>query len=250
MTTQAESDALTSQSLDHDALLPPARSLAESLGIAAEPERAEPWPIDVGQRSLTAGFSGAASGTIYLSIAEADADRLVEDVEGADGVIRDLVAGLGVPAEEIETSPFEPAADLPALHVVVRDGDRIAGFGVTLADADSAAGAGGGAAVHAQSFEPTPMASTPGDTPMGLGAPISLLADVDMQVTVELGRTTLPVRELLSLQPGMVVELERQAGSPIDVMVNGRLIARGEVVVLDEQFGLRVTEIVGNGGAA
>lgn len=243
MTTQAESDML-GQALDHEALLPAARSLAESLGIDAEPERAEPWPIDVGQRSIIAEFSGAVTGTIYLSIAEADADRLIADVDGADGVVRELAAGIGVPLDGLETKPFQPAADLPAIHVVVRDDERIAGFGVSLGEP-----AGGSEPpVAAQSFEPAAMSSTAGAVPAGLGAPISLLADVDMQVTVELGRTTLPVRELLSLQPGMVVELERQAGAPIDVMVNGRLIARGEVVVLDEQFGLRVTEIVGDGG--
>ncbi|MEM1331873.1 MAG: flagellar motor switch protein FliN [Actinomycetota bacterium] len=241
MTTQAEPGAAVGGgALDHDQLLPGGRTLAASMGIDAEPERAEPWPIDVGQRSLTAGFHGGAEGTIYLSVAEADADRLVADTTGADGVIRDLVASLGIDATTIETTPFEPAADLPSLHVVVRGDDKIVGFGVTLGAPDDAA------SVPTASFEPAPMTPTPtGGVPTGsMGAPISLLADVDMQVTVELGRTTLPVRELLSLQPGMVVELERQAGAPIDVMVNGRLIARGEVVVLDEQFGLRVTEIV------
>jgi flagellar motor switch protein FliN/FliY len=65
-----------------------------------------------------------------------------------------------------------------------------------------------------------------------------------MDVTVELGRTHLSVRELLALTPGDVIELDRAAGSPADLLVNGRLIARGEVVVVDENFALRVTEIV------
>ena len=73
---------------------------------------------------------------------------------------------------------------------------------------------------------------------------LDLLHDVEMEVTAELGRTRMSVRELLSLTPGAVVELDRAAGSPADLLVNGRLIARGEVVVIDENFGIRITEIV------
>ncbi|GCD89551.1 flagellar motor switch protein FliN [Nocardioides sp. LS1] len=73
---------------------------------------------------------------------------------------------------------------------------------------------------------------------------IELLHGVDMEVTVEIGRARMTVRELLDLSPGAVLELDRAAGSPADLLVNGRLIARGEVVVVDEDFGLRITEIV------
>lgn len=72
---------------------------------------------------------------------------------------------------------------------------------------------------------------------------LEMLHGVDMEVTVELGRTRMTVRELLALTPGTVLELDRAAGSPADLLVNGRLVARGEVVVVDEDFGLRVTEI-------
>ncbi len=74
--------------------------------------------------------------------------------------------------------------------------------------------------------------------------PLSLLHDVEMGVTAELGRRRMTVRDLLSLTPGAVIELDRAAGSPVDVLVNGTLIARGEVVVIDEEFGIRVSEIV------
>ena len=75
--------------------------------------------------------------------------------------------------------------------------------------------------------------------------PLDLLHDVEMGVTAELGRTRMTVRDLLSLTPGAVVELDRAAGSPVDVLVNGTLIARGEVVVIDEEFGIRISEILG-----
>lgn len=73
---------------------------------------------------------------------------------------------------------------------------------------------------------------------------LDLIMDVSMRVTVELGRSTLTVEEVLSLGPGSVVELNKLAGEPVDVLVNEQLIARGEVVVVDENFGVRVTEIV------
>ena len=78
-------------------------------------------------------------------------------------------------------------------------------------------------------------------------AALRALADVEMLVTVELGRTRMNVADLLELGPGSVIELDRTAGSPIDLLVNGTLIARGEVVVIDEEYGIRLTEIVGSG---
>ncbi len=79
---------------------------------------------------------------------------------------------------------------------------------------------------------------------------IELLHGVDMEVTVEIGRTRMTVRDLLDLTPGAVLELDRAAGSPADLLVNGRLIARGEVVVIDEDFGLRITEIAVDAAAS
>jgi len=70
------------------------------------------------------------------------------------------------------------------------------------------------------------------------------LTHVEMEVTVEIGRTRMTVGSLLGLAPGQVVELDRAAGAPVDLFVNGTLLARGEVVVVDEDFGFRVTEIV------
>lgn len=78
------------------------------------------------------------------------------------------------------------------------------------------------------------------------GAPgnIELIMDVPLQVTVELGRTHKTVREILSFGSGSVVELDKLAGEPVDILVNDRPIAKGEVVVIDENFGIRVTEIL------
>jgi flagellar motor switch protein FliN/FliY len=74
---------------------------------------------------------------------------------------------------------------------------------------------------------------------------LAMLHGVEMSVTVELGRARLLMRDLLALRAGSIVELDRAAGSPVDVMVNGTLLARGEVVVVDDELGVRITEIVG-----
>jgi flagellar motor switch protein FliN/FliY len=85
-----------------------------------------------------------------------------------------------------------------------------------------------------------------GDGVDGVGSPrpLHLLNDVEMDVVAELGRQQMKVRDLVSLRVGSVIELDRTAGSPVDVMVNGSLLAHGEVVVIDDEFGIRVSEIV------
>jgi flagellar motor switch protein FliN/FliY len=78
----------------------------------------------------------------------------------------------------------------------------------------------------------------------GVPANIDLIVDIPVRITVELGRPRKTIGEVLALGPGSVVELNKMAGEPVDVLVNGKLIARGEVVVIDESFGIRVTEVV------
>lgn len=75
---------------------------------------------------------------------------------------------------------------------------------------------------------------------------IDMLMDVPMRVSVELGRAKMIVRDVLKLQKGSVIELNRMAGEVVDVLVNEKLIARGEVVVVDDKFGVRITELTGN----
>lgn len=73
---------------------------------------------------------------------------------------------------------------------------------------------------------------------------LRLLSEVQVELAVELGRVKLPLRDLLSLAPGAVLELDRAADAPVDVLVNGCLVARGEVVVIDGEFGVRITAVV------
>ncbi len=83
----------------------------------------------------------------------------------------------------------------------------------------------------------------------GAPSPIDLIADIPVRVTVELGKARKSVSEILALTAGAVVELDKMAGEPVDILVNGKLIAHGEVVVIDENFGVRITDIIPGGAA-
>ncbi len=87
-----------------------------------------------------------------------------------------------------------------------------------------------------QNFSPT-LATTAGND-------INMILDIPVQLTVELGRTRIPIKHILQLAQGSVIELEAMAGEPMDVLVNGFLIAQGEVVVVNDKFGIRLTDIV------
>ncbi|HUX21672.1 MAG TPA: flagellar motor switch protein FliN [Spirochaetia bacterium] len=101
---------------------------------------------------------------------------------------------------------------------------------------------GGGQTANVQSVQfPSLTAGGGGATDQGN---ISLLMDVYMEMTVELGRTRKLIRDILGMGEGTIIELDKLAGEPVDILVNHKLIAKGEVVVIDENFGVRVTEIV------
>lgn len=87
-----------------------------------------------------------------------------------------------------------------------------------------------------------------GGAPDGQPQALSMLYDLNMPVAIELGRTRMSVQEILSLGRGSVIQLDRLAGEPIDVFVGDRRFAEGEVVVVGEQFGVRITRILGKGG--
>jgi len=95
--------------------------------------------------------------------------------------------------------------------------------------------------VPVQSAQFTPLSSTPVQVN---DANIGLILDVPLQVNVELGRTKKSIKDILDLTKGSIVELDKLAGEPVDIMVNGKYLAKGEVVVIDENFGVRITEIV------
>ncbi|WP_127498441.1 flagellar motor switch protein FliN [Actinoplanes solisilvae] len=225
-------------------VLPTSRPL-----VAAEPVTATADALTEGQ-AVTARFSGAASGEVVVVVGQDLADALKESPLGE----LDLTAAVR-PALEAAARVFGPVVLDPgvvmepqvALSALAAKDDAIA---VPLVEGSEVR------AVLALALNPWPSDGPGGNVarlePGGAGTVqlrggLDMLQDVEMEVSAELGRTRMSVRELLSLTPGAIVELDRAAGSPADLLVNGRLIARGEVVVVDENFGIRVTEIVAPG---
>ncbi len=84
-------------------------------------------------------------------------------------------------------------------------------------------------------------ASAPANAP---AMNLNMVLDIPVQLSVELGRTKVPIKQILQLKPGSIVELDSVAGEPVDVLVNGYLIAQGEVVVVNGKFGIRLTDVV------
>ncbi len=107
------------------------------------------------------------------------------------------------------------------------------------------ASAGNGESDSAPAFEAdaTPVKTGGGNSSAGSND-IQMVLDIPVQLSVELGRTKVPIKYILQLAQGSVVELDALAGEPMDVLVNGYLIAQGEVVVVNEKFGIRLTDIV------
>jgi flagellar motor switch protein FliN/FliY len=99
--------------------------------------------------------------------------------------------------------------------------------------------------VSTESVAPASFANfTPTAPTGGSGNDLNMILDIPVQLTVELGRTRIPIKNILQLAQGSVVELDALAGEPMDVLVNGFLIAQGEVVVVNDKFGIRLTDIV------
>ena len=98
--------------------------------------------------------------------------------------------------------------------------------------------------VQTEHVAPVAFANFASSGAIAAGNDINMILDIPVQLTVELGRTRIPIKHILQLAQGSVVELETLAGEPMDVLVNGYLIAQGEVVVVNDKFGIRLTDIV------
>ncbi|SDI82326.1 flagellar motor switch protein FliN/FliY [Frankineae bacterium MT45] len=197
-------------------------------------------------------FSGSLSGELIVVIGRSLATALTEgDVDPAQALaptVQAAAAELG-PVALGEITVSETAV---ALEQILQ-GDADASL-VPLWSEESSIEAAVALRLDSASNAPETFTPMPGSggaklaaarTPTEVSAQrLDLLRGVEMDVTAEIGRTKMTVSELLSLRDGAVVELDRPAGAPADLLVNGRLIARGEVVVIDENFGLRITEIV------
>ena len=242
-----------------DALLKAATAAAEVLPAVTPLSPGRPQAGDPGAPSAFAGAAiaelegtlpGAVAVLVGADLVEALASSPLGSLDlaaAAQPALDAAAAALGgrvaaartVPIELVENDLGIPYTLVP---LVAEPGSATGQAALLVSDSSLEA--------YAATVQPTPSARDTGAaalSPVARG--LEMLHGVIMDVTVELGRTRMSVRELLALSPGTVLELDRAAGSPADMLVNGRLIARGEVVVVDEDFGLRVTEILDDAAA-
>jgi len=214
-----------------------AAAAAASLVPAAVPLGAVPAtgapPADA--PAVVAGVVGPVSAELAVVLGPQVAQALAE---GAGGVALDpavaLRPALQAAAATLGDGVLEPARVTTA-GLVTGPGSQV----VALEGVD-----GTYAWVVVRERPGVPPQAATASLPSQRGASLRALYDVELTLTAEIGRARLPLRQVLDLTPGTVLELDRAAGGPADVVVNGRLIARGEVVVVDEDFAVRITEIV------
>jgi flagellar motor switch protein FliN len=250
---------MSTTSTDIDATLAAAAAVIRCLPVAdvtagegAQGADAVAAAVPADAKAVTASIAGAASGQVIVVLSAALAEQVENGpvgpqdlVAALDPALTDATAALATSLGDIRyEAPQSLSAEIAianaadyedAVVVPFNSADGVVGALVVLTNSEATASAD---AASFENLSGTLAASAATRS-------VELLNDVEMGVTAELGRTRMTVRELLSMQPGSVVELDRAAGSPVDLLVNGTLVARGEVVVIDEEFGVRITEIIG-----
>ena len=153
--------------------------------------------------------------------------------DGADGMSEDEKI-----AAECESAMAEPAGD---------EGSVEDEWAAAMAESEKAGEVEQPAAVD-PAVKAAPLESFDGQaqpTAPAVGSPdLDIILDIPVTISMEVGNTSIPIRNLLQLNQGSVIELDRLAGEPLDVLVNGTLIAHGEVVMVNEKFGIRLTDVV------
>ncbi|PCN47648.1 flagellar motor switch protein FliN [Curtobacterium sp. 'Ferrero'] len=210
---------------------------AAPLGAVALPGGATPAVLEAAADGVVASFVGGLSADLALVLTDLEAitaaggtdhglvdvtDVLRPSLEAAAGVL-----GVGVLGDARRASAAALFADPETVVFELTAGGLAGGwFGIRVRENGT---------VSATSA-PTSAAGPVGN--------LGRINNVEMTLTVEIGRTRMSVRDVLGMEPGAVVELDRSAGAPADVLLNGRLIAHGEVVVVDQDYAVRITKIL------
>ncbi len=216
--------------------------------------------LRIGQIEYTMGIlgdvaRGAPAARVHLALARTDGSVVAIQVIIPSTLLRALAARLDPSVGAVAAAPVEEPTPLRRPVAAAAGGggagrEEPRGFGLsddpTNVSPIRPAGTFGAAVGDDVDVFPVRFPPLPGVSPATVQGPrsLDLIMDVAMRVTVELGRSTMTVEDVLALGPGSVIELNKLAGEPVDILVNDQLIARGEVVVVDENFGVRVTEIV------
>lgn len=182
--------------------------------------------------AVVATFVGAAS--VDLGVVLLEAPALVD--EGADGAPVVALQDVLQPALEAASDTFGPGVLDDAR---VEDAAELFADGATTVfELSGPGGVAGWFAIRGRAGVPERAASG------AIAGKLARISNVEMALTVEIGRTRMAVRDVLAMEPGAVIELDRSAGSPADVLLNGRLIAHGEIVVVDQDYAVRITKIL------
>jgi flagellar motor switch protein FliN len=244
--------------------------LCDALSVTSVVASGDPslTPLDIEITSTTSlavvSVEGSINGNLMVALLEGaspditTSEGLVEELGAAiDSMSQVMDSEIGAPAPASGAPTIAPDVSVPLLV----DGAVVGAVLLFLAPATEAAApaepapaepeAAAPAAPAAPAAAPAPPApaaapaqTAPAFNPLSTPKQMDALAGVQMEVTIEVGRTSLPIGQLLQLQPGQIVELDREVGSPLDMFINGTLLARGEIVVVDDQFGFRVTSVV------
>lgn len=211
---------------------------AAPLGAVALPGGATPDVLAAAGDAVVASFVGGLSADLALVLTDLDAVTAAGGVEHGLVAVTDVlrpsleaaasVLGAGVLGDGRRESAASLFADPETVVFELTAGAVPGGwFGVRIRENG----------VVGQPVTPVVASSIPAGN-------LGRINNVEMTLTVEIGRTRMSVRDVLGMEPGAVVELDRSAGAPADVLLNGRLIAHGEVVVVDQDYAVRITKIL------
>lgn len=232
--------------------------LCDALSVTSDVASGEPslTPLDIEITSTTSlavvSVEGSINGNLMVALLEGaspditTSEALVEELESAmDSMSQVMDSEIGAPAPASGAPTIAPDVSVPLLV----DGAVVGAVLLFVAPATEAAAPAEPAPAEPEAAAPAaappaPAQAAPTFNPLSTPKQMDALAGVQMEVTIEVGRTSLPIGQLLQLQPGQIVELDREVGSPLDMFINGTLLARGEIVVVDDQFGFRVTSVV------
>jgi flagellar motor switch protein FliN/FliY len=233
-TAQAPASAAT----DYAAQVAAAEALADNLPGSERPTVVHHPTPDALSGPFTVALAAEFVGSRSADVALVLNDRTVlAEAAGVDEALAepgDIVRpALESATATLGTGVLGEIAESDASALVVASGTAV--FELT-----TQAGSIGWFAIrlHASAAPPKPVITTSSN--------MSRISNVEMALTVEIGRTRMAVRDLLALEPGAVVELDRAAGTPADILLNGKLIAHGDIVVVDQDYAVRITKILDN----
>lgn len=224
----------------------PVATLVAGSGLIPEPNVIDGAGLATVPGPLLTADLVDAGGTVVASIAVLD-DPSAEPDAMVQAMAQAAAAEAGLGTEVRASDPVADGSELsarfttPVTVAAFGDGDRIRSLIVTAAERRGGSGAATGSpASGPEAVIPGVVASA---VPGGSG-PLDKLINVSLDVSVELGRTRVTLAEVLDYDVGSVVELDRPAGAPVDIRVNGTLLAQGEVVLIDDEYAVRITAIL------